>query len=138
MEAGWRDRNCGRQLQPLNPQPQRPEGILSRMPVTNEDVIQKVGKLAPCLQGQTVLSCHVARPIAEVSHQLLVFVGNHGRSPDGKGYLRRVPDSPDLWRCRAACVATARTADRHCWELHRKGGVTPRPPLCRTAAIYVA
>ena len=41
--------------------------------------------------------------------------GNHGRSPDGKGYLRRAPNSPDLWRFRAACVATARTADRHCW-----------------------
>ena len=63
---------------------------------------------------------------------------NHGRSLDGKGCVRRVPDSPDLWRCRAACVATARTADRRCWELRTARAVTPRPPLCRTATIYVA
>ena len=65
---------------------------------------------------------------------------NHDRSPDGKGYLRRVPDSPDLWRCRAACVATARTADRHCWEQGR-GDATPTcvqncGNLLRTPFLY--
>ena len=74
VEKGWRDANREWKFQQWNPQLKHLEEDSAPTPISDKEAIQKVHRLAKCLQGETVMRFHSTRPLTEVMESPATFL----------------------------------------------------------------